>query len=327
MVPLRKVIFAAFALASGVMGQTTSRTFHLTTVTSQAGLNEIATIIRTLGGGVPTSDAADITVSGTDDELAFAAWLVQHLDLQNPPLAPAQYTVTGSEPDSVRIFYLAHTPAQAPLNEFVTNLRVNADIQRIFTYSPLRAVAIRTTAAKAQLAEWMVHQMDVSPDSHASGGRFDLATPGRPSEVVEVAYLTHPLAGPGLNEIVTTLRTVADMQKIFTHSSAPQGMAFRNDAAHVQFADWLFHQLDALPDARARAQKHEYVIADSPDPIARLYYLNTSGRQAGNEIATAIRSETQVRRIFFCNESNTLTIRAAPDAIAIAERIINEHDR
>ena len=330
MAALRRVTVTAavLAFASAVLGQTTSRTFHLTNVPTVAGLRELGVILRTLDTQSILVDEAnqDISVSGTADELALAGWLVQQLDVQNPPPTSPAYTVAGGN-DTVRILYLSHTTAQVPLNELVTTLRTVGDIQRIFTYSPLHAVAIRTTVAQAQLAQWMVQQLDVPSDKPESGGRFDLSTPGRGSEIVEVVYLAHPLQGAGLNEIVTTIRTVADVQKIFTHSSTPQGIVFRSDASHVQLADWLFHQIDAQPDAQARAQKHEYLIPDSTDPVARIYYLNASGNPALYGMISAIRSEAEVRRIFFCNEPRTLAIRATPDKIAVAERIIKEQDR
>jgi hypothetical protein len=168
--------------------------------------------------------------------------------------------------------------------------------------------------------------MDVSPDTHASTERYAFSFPRCASGVVEVAYLKHALAGPGLNEVVTTLRVVADIQSIFTHSSAPQGVAFRGCAPQVQLADWLFQQIDAQPDAQAHAQKHEYSVPDSADSIARIYYMSISGKQALNEVVTAIRSDVDLSRIFFCTESAVVALRATPDVVAAADRIIKERD-
>ena len=57
------------------------------------------------------------------------------------------------------------------------------------------------------------------------------------SDGVEVALLATPQSQAGLNQIVTILRTIADVQHIFTHSGAPQGVAFRGCAPQVQLAD------------------------------------------------------------------------------------------
>jgi hypothetical protein len=240
---LKNIIVAL--IASCAWGQTTSRTFHLTTVSTLAGMNELATIIRTLDANAIFADETSqtLTVSGTDAELALAAWLVEQLDSEHPQFASPQYTVAGSAQDAVRIFYLVNTPTQAGLNELVTTLRTIGDIQRIFTYSPPKAIAIRTTDANAQLAEWLVQQLDVSPGNHPSVERYGYATPGGPSEVVEVAFLTHERTQAGLNDAVTVLRTATGIRKIFTRST-PQGIAFCGSAEQVLSAERLLQQID-----------------------------------------------------------------------------------
>jgi hypothetical protein len=244
MAPLKSII-VAFLVAYGAWGQTTTRTFHLTTVSTTPALNEITTIVRTLGVRNIFADVTShsITVSGTDAELAMAAWLVEHLDMEQPQAATAQYSFSGSPDDSVRIFYLANTPNNYGLNEMVTSLRVAADIQRIFTYSPQKAIAMRTTPAKAQLAEWLVQQLDVPADNHPSGERYGFGGPGGSGEVVEVAFLKHPRTETGLNEAVTAVRSMANIRYIFTRSS-PQGMVFRGSADQVQSAERILQEID-----------------------------------------------------------------------------------
>lgn len=118
MVLLKNIIVTVagvLLLASGALGQNTSRTFHLTTVSTLAGMNELATIIRTLDANAIFADKTSqtLTVRGTDAELALAAWLIEQLDSEHPQSASPQYTVAGSAQDAVRIFYLVNTPTQA----------------------------------------------------------------------------------------------------------------------------------------------------------------------------------------------------------------------
>jgi hypothetical protein len=244
MAPLKSII-VAFLLAYSAWGQTTTRTFHLTTLTTLPGSNEIATVLRTLGVRNIVADISShtITVSGTDAELGLAAWLVEHFDSEQPQTATAQYAFPGSPDDTVRIFYLVNVPAQSILNEMVTSLRVTADIQRIFTCTPQNAIAMRTTAAKAQLAEWLIQQLDVPADAHPSGERYGFAGPGGPGEVVEVAFLKYPRTQAGLNEAVTAIRSVANIRYIFTRSS-PQGMVFRGSVDQVQSAERILQEID-----------------------------------------------------------------------------------
>lgn len=190
-------------------------------------------------------DAASqtITVRGTDDQLASAAWLVEQLDRERPQSGTPQYAVAGSPQDAVRIFYLVNTPTMSGLNEMVTTLRAIGDVQRIFTYSAAQAIVIRTTDAKSQLAGWLVQQMDVSPGSHPTVERYPGAGPEGPDELVEVAFLTHERSQAGLNDAVTVLRVGAGIRSIFTRST-PQGIAFRGSAGQIQSAERLLQQID-----------------------------------------------------------------------------------
>jgi hypothetical protein len=247
MLPVKTIIVAgaALLLPSGAWGQT-SRTFHLNTAPTVAAMNEISTIIRTLGAGHGMVDTPSqtITVVGNEAELELAAWLVGQLNTEQPQTGSPQYTVGGNAQDIVRILYLVNTPEMSGLNEMVTSLRVICDTQRIFTYSPLKAIAVRTTPEKAQLSEWVVQQLDVTPDSHTSGERYGFAGPGGPGEVVEVAFLKQSRTPSGLNEAVTVIRTATGIHSIFTRSN-PQGIVFRGSTEQVQSAEKLLQQIDA----------------------------------------------------------------------------------
>lgn len=244
MAALRKIILMTAAFASVAIAQTSTRTFHLTTVPSDAALHEIAVILHVMAVPIVTSDEAkqQITATGTDEEMALAAWLVSQLDTRDLPAAPPQYNIAGSPNGSVEIFFLTNTPSQAPLNEFVTTLRVVADVQQIFTYSPSHAIAVRGSADKMQLTEWLVKQMDVPANSHPSTAQYKWPIDSCAEGVVEVAFLSAVVPQPELNRIATTVRAHADIRYIFTHSSAPQAIAFKGCLPQVQLADQLIQQ-------------------------------------------------------------------------------------
>jgi len=315
-------VAAVLALSTVALAQSTSRTFHLNLDPSTSGLNEIVTLIRTLDVNTVSADPSQmtVTVSGSNDELALAAWLIEQLESTDPRPAVAPFTINN---DSVRIFFLSHTPAQVSMNEFVTILRTVADIQRVFNYTARRAVVIRTSTANAQLAEWLAQKLDVAPDAHVAVERIDFRLSRCATGIVEVAFLSHPVSQMGLNEIVTTLRAVGDIQRVFTHSGPPQAIVFASCDPQAHLADWLFQQIDQVPAAQLRAEKHEYLMPNSDAPVARVYYLNQDV-QSSQALVTTIRSVAKVPRIFYCGDSRTLSLRATPDLVAIADRIIQE---
>ena len=232
-------------LASGAAAQTSSRTFHLTTVTSPTTVREIGTIVRVLATQQTSvnEESQTISVSGSASDLALAAWLVEQFDSTAAKPAMLQYTVPGSPQSAVRIFYLSNTPRQTGLNEFVSTLRAVGDIQKIFAATPDHSIGIRTTEAQAQLAEWLVQRLDVT-NAKAGAERYASAGPGGPQEVVEVAFLARQGTESDLNQAVSTLRNEAGIRHIFMHS-APQGIAFRGSAEQVQSAEHLLAQINA----------------------------------------------------------------------------------
>ena len=173
------------------------------------------------------------------------------------------------------------------------------------------------------LTDWLVRQLDIAPDDQARWQPHQIPAADLPGEIVNVMYLIHPVSNAGLVNIVTSLRAVVDVQRIFTHSS-PQGIAVRGTPAKVQFAEWLFQQLDVQPDDQMRAQKHEYRLHGDNQSVSRVYYLKsdtTPGQM--NELATAVRTEASVQRILASPQIAAISLRGTPDAVDAADKIIS----
>ena len=67
---------------------------------------------------------------------------------------------------------------------------------------------------------------------------------------------------------------------------------------------------------------------DYQEEIVKTFYLtNTSTPQELQEIATAIRGLTDIRRLFAVNSMNALIVRGSADKIALAEKVINDIDK
>ena len=64
------------------------------------------------------------------------------------------------EEQVVKVFYLQNVGQAAELNEAVTVLRTVADIQKIFTSTPMNAIIIRAAADKIPLAEKLIAAID-----------------------------------------------------------------------------------------------------------------------------------------------------------------------
>src|SRR5579885_802513 len=67
---------------------------------------------------------------------------------------------------------------------------------------------------------------------------------------------------------------------------------------------------------------------DYEDYVVRTFYLsNVYTAQELQEIATAVRSVTEIRRVFTINSLNALVIRGTADQLALAEKVIDDVDK
>ena len=142
----------------------------------------------------------------------------------------------------------------------------------------------------------------------------------------------------GLQEIITVVRTVADIQKIFSYTPA-RVLAFRGSADEVELSDWLIRKLDLPVTAHARAQGVEALRQESaadlyrlPAPqrdgsedLVRVFYLSPTVSLSGiNEMITTMHKRGGIQKVFGHTAPPALAVRGNPNQLARAERIIEE---
>jgi hypothetical protein len=107
----------------------------------------------------------------------------------------------------------------------------------------------------------------------------------------------------------------------------------RGTAGQIALAEWLINELDQpIPEALAQQSPNPAAHEDRPsgtgDDVARVFYLtHAQTAQRLQEIATQVRSMTEVRRLFTYNAPRALALRGTADQIALADRLIRERDR
>ena len=296
-----------------------SRSFHLTENETADQMNQIATLIRSTGG-IQQIWADDlqrtVSVTGTSAQLDMAAWYVEQLDRATPPPSPQDYQA-GSD-DTVRMFFLSHVSTSQQLQEVVTNLRVITDIKRLFIYDTLHAVAIRGTGSQISMATWLVNQLDqaVGVPSPAPND-YALST----DDVTHVFNLSNPRVPMETQEMVTLIRSVADVQRIFTYN-ARKTIVVRTSPDHMALTAWLVKQLDR--PASTPSVTVQYTLPSGPDNIVGVFYLPNPSRERLNKAATQVRTTARVQRLFTYGTLGALAVRGTLEQLATAERVIEE---
>ncbi len=140
-----------------------------------------------------------------------------------------------------------------------------------------------------------------------------------------VFQFTHTEDARNKKEIETTVRTIADIKDMWINE-AQTALTVYGTQDQLKLAEWMFDQLDA-PDPVSKA-KHEFRMPGDGENVISLMYVRTaSGPRDFQEIATAVRTVADIRRVFTYNAPMALVMRGTEDQIALAEWITNELDQ
>jgi hypothetical protein len=243
-----------------------------------------------------------------------------------------------------RVFYPTHLNAPQDLQELVNLIRVITDTQRMFPNSARESIALRGTAAQADLAEWLFRELDKPADSHDSG-KHEYRAPGDNDLVTRIFYPAHIKTAQGIQELVNAIRTIADAPRLFP-DAGQQAIALRGTAAQVAMVEWLVNALDigedGLPAGAQRRPSATYPYpelakllpsgAKNPawapgDTVVRVFYLAHTGTSQGvQEAVNAIRTVAEIARDFPFSAPKAVVSRGTASQDALAEWLLNEMD-
>jgi hypothetical protein len=319
----------AVCFASVTFGQNVDRVFRLMNATAPTSLQGIATTMRTIGQiqQLSVDDAhATLTVKGTADQIALAEWLIPKLDVtagSNP--GPQEYRVPGDSDDVVVVYELVHAATSQSVQEIATTLRTVAEVQKIFAIiTKPKIVTLRGSANQMALAEWLIPKLDVTAGSNP--GPQEYRVPGDSDDVVVVYELVHAAAMQSVQEIATTLRTVAEIQRIFAITTPI--VTLRGSANQMALAEFLLTELDQPAQPRQNAFVHEFRMTGGGKNIVVVYGLaHTDSPLSLQEIIVNIRTVLDIQRIFQVTAPKLLSMRGSESDVQTLRWLVPELDR
>jgi type II secretory pathway component GspD/PulD (secretin) len=221
----------------------------------------------------------------------------------------------------VRLFYLTNPEAPTGVTGIATAVRARSGIRQMFTYNELRAVVVRGTSEQINLAEFLFDQMD-KPGVPGSGASADFRMNSDTDRLARVFYLPNTKTVQDFQQLVTTVRTVAQLRYAFTYNTA-RAVAVRGTDEQVALAKWLFVDLDAAKTADSAV--HQYQLPSSSDEFVRVFYL-TQATASLHETAVQIQSKTHDAWVCTHNAPNAIVIRGTTGQIAEAAELIRQQD-
>jgi len=197
---------------------------YLAHVPSPVALQEMLNATRAIAdiqraSGYPQLNA--IVIRATPDRAAAADWVMDELDRASGPESQVfhEYTVNFDRRANIaKVLFLANARTPPAIQELVNATRSISDLQRVFPYHSLRALALRGPAEDVALAEWVIKQLDQpapqGPDTEAH--EYQLPRTVSPDGgVARVFYLSTSLTAQGLQDVAYAVRSAANIQRAY----------------------------------------------------------------------------------------------------------------
>ena len=229
-----------------------------------------------------------------------------------------------------RVFHFAHIDTTQGFQEIATTIRALVEIRELSLDIAQRSLTLRGTSDQIALVERLFNQLDSSgskqlPAQNQNSSANEYRMSGSNEDIVRVFYLPPTETVQGLQEIITLLRTVADVRRIFG-CTAQRAVPLRGTPDQVALSEWLINQLETPRNGNSTTQ--EYRMPGSSDDVVHVLYLtHTETPRGAQEINILIRSTANVHRTFFYSGSRAIALRGAVDQVAQAEQIIHEMDK
>jgi hypothetical protein len=238
------------------------------------------------------------------------------------PTAPAMQ-------DSV--LRLTHTATVQEFQEIANLVRTITEIRDVSPVSSQMTLALHGTAEQIALAGWLVAQLDQpagvtsSPASLEYKGLTESDGDGRghPTEngIARIFYLAHAATVQDFQETANAIRTVTEIRRVFTYNDG-RAMVVRGTPDQMAMAEWLVKQLDQPKPGPV----DEYSVG--ADDVMRVFLLaNTQTVQDFQEIANAVRTTIEIRRMFTVNTPRAVIVRSTSAQMAMAQWLLGQLDK
>jgi hypothetical protein len=319
-------ILASSVISYAQIAPAVTGTYHFTAPQTTQSLQEAATVVRTVAE-VPqvSADAstATLTFTGPAESVNFAAWALAQIDKAAGDNAIHEYKLPSGDIGRVTFVPGLQTPQAS--QELLTILRTVADAQKIFSFSANQAIVVRGPEWEVAFAEWIIAHVrqprpekpDSAPPEFIVGGP-DFRGLGHGARI---NFLSNMTSQQGMQELLTVLRTVGDVQKIFSLSSS-HAVVFRANDSDLQRAEWMIHCMD-LP---AGEPLDAVVFTAAGDDVTRAFHLRDAPPEWLRTAVTGLRTEVKIKRVFASTMSSTIFVRGSTDQIAAAMVWMTSHN-
>ncbi len=257
-------------------------------------------------------------------------------------MAPAAFaqtapsTQTGPSALQDRVFTFQHAETVQQFQEIVNLIRTIMEIRDVKADNDQKTLTVHGTEEQVTAAGWLVKQLDqaVAPVPDVLGPEYKGITEedgrGRPvpnSGVLQLLYLPHAATVQDFQEMANALRTVTEIRRAFTYN-AGRALAVRGSPEQIAMAKWVAVELDRASAGQIPGSGATEVDTVTPnDHLQVLYVSNAKTVQDFQEIANAVRTTAEIRRLFTYNTPRAVIVRGTSNELTMAQWLLTELDK
>ncbi len=139
-----------------------------------------------------------------------------------------------------------------------------------------------------------------------------------------IFYFSEPKSSQQFMEAATVIRTIADIKDISANSDQ-KTLTVHATPAQIAISEWLFNEIDTSPPPTAVS--HEYKVPGPEDDLVRIFFLPYAPSvQDFQEIATLVRTISNIQRVFTYNGSKALALRGSQTQVELADWLVGALD-
>jgi hypothetical protein len=212
------------------------------------------------------------------------------------------------------------------VQSILTTLADIGDVRQADTDSAKTAV-VTGTAEQIAFARWLVGELDkpATAPFPANSAEHEYNMQGTADDLVRVFYLAHCETQQNQQEVMTAIRTVENIRRLFPYPSR-RALTVRGTAADIALAEWLVNELDWPVNAQSSPPPgpRQYQVPGGNEVVRVFYIPRLQNAQELESVYHAVRSATDARRMFPNSAHKALVVRVTVDQMATAERVISD---
>jgi hypothetical protein len=191
----------------------------------------------------------------------------------------------------------------------------------------LHTVTLTGSADQLAIAEWIVKELDGTEGELAQPGprrapqQRQLAAGGK---LVDIVYLDSAAKPMEIQEVITTLRQVADVNHIFDYSPRA-AIVFQAPPEQVRLAEWLVSTIEKTPSAGKdqRASTDEYRMPGPNEDITRVFHWDSALTPPEvRQLVHTIRTDAKVMKAFTYFRTNSLAVRGTAAQLEMVSELV-----